>query len=100
MQKYLYFLQLIKVCHQHYIVVIDISTYEQLIMSESVPEDICCDIAGKTNNDFTLGAGGENCIYWVMEDGGVPVTEITIRRPYEIEYPTQRVYVLADKEAS
>ena len=99
MQKYSYFWQLIKIWHQHYIVVMDISTYEQLIMSESVPEDICYDIAGKTNSDFALGAGGENCINWVIEDGAVPVAEITIRRPFEIEYPTQRVYILADKGA-
>jgi SAM-dependent methyltransferase len=33
-----------------------------------------------------------------MEKAGLSVAEITVRRPYETEYPTQRVYVLADKK--
>jgi SAM-dependent methyltransferase len=35
-----------------------------------------------------------------MEEAGLSVVETTVRRPYEFEYPSQRVYVLADKAAS
>ena len=31
-----------------------------------------------------------------MEKAGFSVAEVTTRRPYEIEYPTKRVYILAD----
>ena len=41
-----------------------------------------------------------NEVAHAMEEAGLSVAEITIRRPYEIEYPTQRVYILADKGAS
>ncbi len=32
-----------------------------------------------------------------MEEAGLSVAEITVRRPYDAEYPTQRAYILADK---
>jgi SAM-dependent methyltransferase len=38
-----------------------------------------------------------NEVAHAMEEAGFYVAETTIRRPYEIEYPTQRVYILADK---
>lgn len=41
-----------------------------------------------------------NEVAHAMEAAGFFVAETTIRRPYEIEYPTQRVYILADKGAS
>jgi SAM-dependent methyltransferase len=41
-----------------------------------------------------------NEVALAMEEAGFSVAETTIRRPYEIEYPTQRVYILADKGAS
>jgi SAM-dependent methyltransferase len=33
----------------------------------------------------------------VLEEVGLAVEETTVRRPYEVEYPTQRVYVMARK---
>jgi SAM-dependent methyltransferase len=32
-----------------------------------------------------------------LEEAGLAVQETTVRRPYEVEYPTQRVYVTAKK---
>ncbi|HID30164.1 MAG TPA: class I SAM-dependent methyltransferase [Desulfobacterales bacterium] len=32
-----------------------------------------------------------------MDEAGFSIVETTVRRPYDIEYPTHRVYVLADK---
>jgi len=36
----------------------------------------------------------------VVAEAGFSVAETTVRRPYEMEHPTQRVYILADKRAS
>jgi SAM-dependent methyltransferase len=33
----------------------------------------------------------------MFENSGLSVVEVTVRRPYDTEYPTQRVYILADK---
>jgi ubiquinone/menaquinone biosynthesis C-methylase UbiE len=33
----------------------------------------------------------------VLEDSGYSVVEVTVRRPYDFEYPTKRVYILAEK---
>lgn len=41
-----------------------------------------------------------NEVAHAMEEAGFSIAETTVRRPYEIEYPTQRVYILADKGAS
>jgi SAM-dependent methyltransferase len=35
-----------------------------------------------------------------MEKAGFSIVETTIRRPYETEYPTERVYIIADKMPS
>jgi SAM-dependent methyltransferase len=35
-----------------------------------------------------------------MSEAGFAVTETTVRRPYQEEYPTHRVYILAEKPAS
>ena len=35
----------------------------------------------------------------VLENTGFPVVEVTVRRPYDFEYPTKRVYILAEKPA-
>jgi SAM-dependent methyltransferase len=32
-----------------------------------------------------------------MERAGLSVAEVTVRRPYETEFPTERVYILGDK---
>ena len=48
--------------------------------------------------DYTLFEPNE--VAHAMEEAGLSAAEITIRRPYEIEWPTQRVYILADKGAS
>ena len=32
-----------------------------------------------------------------VEKAGFGVVEVTVRRPYDFEFPTRRVYVLADK---
>jgi ubiquinone/menaquinone biosynthesis C-methylase UbiE len=45
--------------------------------------------------DCTLFEPGEVAL--ALAEAGFDVVETTVRRPYEIEYPTQRVYILADK---
>ena len=39
-----------------------------------------------------------NEVTHAMEKAGLSVAEMTVRRPYATEYPTHRVYVLADKK--
>lgn len=61
---------------------------------------------GELHEDEALGTPVSfNCTLFepdevedAMEKSGLSVAETTIRRPYETEYPTQRVYVLAEKK--
>jgi hypothetical protein len=36
----------------------------------------------------------------VLENSGYSVAEVTVRRPYDFEYPTRRVYILGEKPAA
>jgi SAM-dependent methyltransferase len=48
--------------------------------------------------DCTLFEPGEVAL--AMEKTGFSIVETTVRRPYEIEYPTQRVYITAENMVS